>query len=247
MPIFRILLILLTLATPAMAQDGAKSTADAQAATKAFRAYIDGLKKDERPDPNKPEVAALLARIFDVNALNALPPATADDLAWLPDWMQTANAANKLLLFYGATLEPQPDMEKIGRNMLEYEDQYARITNFLLRAQAREALSMNMFMVGLTPDKRTKIREDGYNGARHGAAEMVIGAIGAVILNAKKPENVRLVSGAIRDTREVWAGFFLPDDRARFLKMLDDLPKRVTDDKAREDLVALQAALKDVK
>lgn len=247
MLIFRVLVLCLAFASPAFAQDGAKLTATAQEANKAFHAYIDCLKKDQRPDPNKPEVTALLARIFDVDALNALPPAKPDDLAWMPDWMQTANDANKALLFYGAMSGPQPDMEKIGLNMVAYEDQYARIMNFLIRAQAREALAMNMFMVGLAPDKRTKIREDGYTNARHGASEMVIGAIGAVILNAKKPENIRLVSGAIRDTREVWVGFFLPQDRERYLKMLDDLPKRVTDDKAREDLTALQTALRDGK
>ena len=203
MPFVRIFLLCLALASPALAQDGAKITADAQAATKQFRAYIDGLKKDERPDPNKPEVAALLARIFDADALNALPPAKPDDLAWMPDWMQAANDANKALLFYGAMSGSQPDMEKIGLNMVAYEDQYAKIMNFLIRGQAREALAMNMFMVGLTPDRRTKIREDGYTNARHGSAEMILGAIGAVILNAKKVENVRLVSGAIRDTREV--------------------------------------------
>ncbi|MEW6769135.1 MAG: hypothetical protein AB1342_13990 [Pseudomonadota bacterium] len=247
MTIFRILVLCLAFTSPALAQDGAKITASAQEASKAFHAYIDGLKKDQRPDPYKPEVAALLARIFDADALNALPPAKPDDLAWMPDWMQTANDANKTLLFFGAMSGPQPDMEKIGRNMAEYEDQYAKIMNFLIRAQAREALAMNMFMVGLAPADRTKIREDGYTNARHGASEMIIGAIGAVILNAKKPENIRLVSGAIRDTREVWVGFFLPQDRERYLKMLDDLPKRVSDDKAREDLVALQTALKDGK
>jgi hypothetical protein len=37
---------------------------------------------------------------------------------------------------------------------------------------------------------------------------------------------------AIRDTREVWASFFLPQDRARVIELLADLPKRVPDETA---------------
>jgi hypothetical protein len=58
-----------------------------------------------------------------------------------------------------------------------------------------------------------------------------------------KPANARLVSAAIRDTREVWATYFLPQDRARVIEYLADLPKRVGDETARTDLAAFTAAL----
>jgi hypothetical protein len=53
-----------------------------------------------------------------------------------------------------------------------------------------------------------------------GAAEMIGSAIGGVILSGGKPANARLVAAAIRDTREVSASFFLPQDRARLIERL---------------------------
>ena len=67
MPIVRILLVLLALVSPALAQDGARDAAAARDAAQAFRVYVEGVaKKGERPDLTRPEVAALLDRIFDL-------------------------------------------------------------------------------------------------------------------------------------------------------------------------------------
>jgi len=91
MPIVRILLVLLVLlalASPALAQDGAGDAAAAREAAQAFRVYVEGVTKTGgRPDLTRPEVAALLGRVFDLGALNALPPAQANDIVWLLDWM----------------------------------------------------------------------------------------------------------------------------------------------------------------
>jgi hypothetical protein len=43
--------------------------------------------------------------------------------------------------------------------------------------------------------------------------------------------------------REVWANYFLPQDRARVIEQLADLPKQVPDETARIDLAAFTAAL----
>jgi hypothetical protein len=89
MPIVRILLVLLALASPALAQDGARDAAAAREAAQAFRVYVEGVTKmGGRPDLTRPEVAALLGRVFDLGALNALPPAQASDIPWLLDWME---------------------------------------------------------------------------------------------------------------------------------------------------------------
>src|SRR5262245_42223808 len=142
MPIVRILLVLLALVSPALAQDGARDAAAAREAAQAFRVYVEGVtKQGGRPDPTRPEVAPLLGRVFDLGALNALPPAQGSDMDWLLDWMEAAKETNKLLLFYGAKLEPQPDFAAIQRNMTEYEDQYAAALNFMIRLQARQAVT----------------------------------------------------------------------------------------------------------
>ena len=175
MPIIRILLIFLALASPALAQDGARDAAAAREAAQAFRVYVEGVtKQGGRPDLTRPEVAALLGRVFDLDALNALPPAQASDIPWLLDWMEAANAASKLFTRYGSKPGPQPDLAAIQHNMTEYEDQYAAAMNFLIRGQAREAVSSKLFMAGLAPEQRTRVREKGFAGARSSTAEFIL-------------------------------------------------------------------------
>ena len=247
MPIVRIFLVLLALVSPALAQDGAREAAAAREAAQAFRVYVEGVTKTAgRPDLTRPEVAALLGRVFDLDALNALPPAQASDIPWLLDWMEAANATNKLFTRYGSKPGPQPDLEAIQRNMTEYEDQYAAAMNFLIRSQAREAVSMRMFWDGLAPAQRTRIRADGFTGARRGMAEFVLAAICSTVESGGKPANARLVAATIRDTRAVWASNFLPQDRARVIELLADLPKQVPDETARIDLAVFTAALQAV-
>jgi hypothetical protein len=247
MPIVRILMFLLALASPALAQDGARDAAAAREAAQAFRVYVEAVtKKGERPDLTRPEIAALLGRVFDLDALNALPPAQPSDLSWLLDWMDAANATNKLFTRYGSKPGPQPDLAAIERNMIEYEDQYAAAMNFMIRGWAREAVSSKLFMASLAPEQRTRVREEGLAGARSSTAGFILAAICSVIESGGKPANARLVAAAIRDTREVWASFFLPQDRARTIELLADLPKRVPDETARIDLAAFTAALQAV-
>jgi hypothetical protein len=247
MPIVRILLVLLAFASPAPAQDGARDVAAAREAAQAFRVYVEGVTKTgERPDLTRPEIAALLGRVFDLGALDALPPAQANDIVWLPDWIDAANATNKLFSLYGSKPGPQPDLAAIQRNMTEYEDQYAVAVNFLIRGFAREAVSSKLFMAGLAPEQRTRVREKALAGIRSATAEIILDAICSVIESGGKPANARLVAAAIRDTREVWASFFLPQDRARTIELLADLPKRVPDETARIDLAAFTAALQAV-
>jgi hypothetical protein len=129
----------------------------------------------------------------------------------------------------------------IKRNMTEYEDQYAAAINFLIRGFAREAVSSKLFMAGLAPAQRTRVREEGLARLRSSAAEFILEAICSV--GGAKPANARLVAAAIRDTREVWASNFLPQDRARVIEQLADLSKQVPDETARIDLAAFTAAL----
>jgi len=247
MPIVRILMVLLALASPARAADGLLAAAAARDAAQAFRVYVEGVaKKGERPDLTRPEVAALLDRVFDLDALNALPPVQASHIFWLLDWMEAANATHKLLMFYGAKPGSQPDLEAIRRNMTEYGDQYATIVSFLIRVQAREAAASKLFMAGLAPEQRTRVREEGLAGARRSAAQFILSTVCAAIEGASKPDNARLVAAAIRDTREIWASYLLPQDRPRVIEALAGFQKQVTDETARADLAAFTDALQAV-
>jgi hypothetical protein len=141
---------------------------------------------------------------------------------------------------------PQLDLVALQRNMTEYEDQYASAMNFMIRGLARETISSKLFMAGLPPEQRTRIREEGFAGFRRSAAEFVITAICAGVQGASKPDNARLVAAAVRDTRETWASYFFPQDRARTLALLADLPRLVPDETARTDVAEFTAALQAV-
>ena len=243
--IVRTLLVFLALASPALAQDGPRDAGAARDAAQAFRVYVEGVaKKGGRPDLTRPEVAGLLHRVFDLDALAALPPAQANDLPWLLEWEKSANSTNKLIILFGSKPGAEPDWTAIQRNMTEYEDEYAAALNFLIRFQARQAISAELFMASLAPEDRTPVREKGLAGVRSSSAEMILSAICAVVMRDDgKPANARLVAAAIRDTRDVWASFFLPQDRARVVKVLAALPKPVADETARTDIAAFAAAL----
>jgi hypothetical protein len=55
-----------------------------------------------------------------------------------------------------------------------------------------------------------------------------------------------LATAAIRDTREVWASYFPPQDRTRVIEQLAGLSKRVPDETARINLAAFTAPLQSV-
>ncbi len=243
MPIVRTLLLLVALASPALAHDGASDAAAAKEAAQALRVYAEGVaKQGGRPDWARPDVAALLGRVFDLDALAALPPAQANDVSWLLDWMEAANSTNKRIMFYGAKPGLDPDWAALQRNMTEYEDQYAAAVNFLIRFHAREAISLNLFWASLAPEQRTPVREAGLTSARNSAAGFIVSAVCAVVVGGK-PANARLVAAAIRDTRDVWASHFPPQDRARLVKLLAGLPKPPADETARADLAAFTERL----
>jgi hypothetical protein len=247
MPIFRILLVLLAFASPAFAQDGVHELAAARDAAKAFKVYVEGVaKKGERPDLTRPDVAALLGHVFDLDALAALPPPEASDVNWLPDWTDTANQTHKLFTFYGAKPGPQLDLVAVARNMTEYGDQYATAISFMIHGMARQAVAIQLFWNELPPEHRTRIREEGIAGFHKNSALYILSTVCAAIQGASKPANARLVAAALRDTREVWANSLLPQDRARVIAELADLPKWAPDEMARADLATFTAALQAV-
>ncbi|MDH6263735.1 hypothetical protein M2427_007692 [Bradyrhizobium sp. BR13661] len=244
MPIVRILLVLLAFASPAFAQDGIHELNAARDAAKTFKVYVDGVaKKGQRPDLTRPDVAAMLGHIYDLDAFAALPPPEASDMNWLPDWFDAANQTHKLFIFYGVKPGPQPDLGALGRNMMEYGDQYATAITFMIRGLAREAVAIPLFWNDLPPEQRTRIRAEGFAGVRKNSALFILTTVCAAIQGTPKPANARLVAAALRDTRGVWAEFLTPGDRARLVAELADLPRWAPDEIARADLASFTAAL----
>ena len=247
MPFFRSLLLLLALVSPALSQDGPHDAATAQSAAQAFGLYLDGvLKAGGEPDFTKPPAADLFRHIFDVAALKALPPAKADDISWLLQWGAAVDQSYKRIILYG--LQPgQPiDQLVMRRNMSAYEDQYAVAMSFLIRFEARQATTLTLFLNQLPQEQRTPARAAGLQQARSGSAQTITGAITAMT-QGMKPNNARLIAGALRDTRDIWAGYITPDDRTRIAKLIAETPATLKDRETQKNLAVFAGALAAAK
>jgi hypothetical protein len=241
------LLLLAALASPAHCQDGPRDAATAQNAAQAFGIYLDGvLKSGGQPDFAKPPAVDLFGHIFDVAALKALPPAKADDIPWLLQWGAAVDQSYKRIILYG--LQPgQPiDQLVMRRNMSEYQDQCAMAMSFLIRFEARQATALTIFLDQLPAEQRTPTRAAGLQQARSGSAQTITGAITAMT-QGMKPANARLIAATLRDTRDIWAEYIMPDDRARIAKLIAQTPATVRDREAQQNLAAFAGALAAAK
>ena len=246
MAVLRSLLLLAALASPVHAQDGPRDAVAAQNAAQAFGIYLDGvLKSGGEPDLAKPPAAGLLRDIFDVAALKALPPAKPDDIGWLLQWGAAVDDSYRRIILFG--LQPgQVDALVVRRNMTEYQDQCALAMSFLIRFGARQATALTLFLDRLPPEQRTPARAAGLQQARSGAAQTITGAITAMT-QGMKAGNARLIAAALRDTRDVWAGYIIPDDRARIADLIKAAPAAVKDRETQKNLTAFAGALAAAK
>ncbi len=247
MPLLRSLLVLLALVAPARSQDGPRDAATAQNAAQAFGIYLDGaLKAGKQPDFTKPPAVDLFRHIFDVAALKALPPAKADDIPWLLQWGAAVDQSFKRIILFG--LQPgQPfDQLVLQRNMTEYEDQCAMAMDFMIRFEARQATALTLFLEQLPQEQRTPARAAGLQQARMGAAQTIVGAITAIAQDMK-PDNARLITASLRDTRATWATYVMPDDRSKIVNIIGQMPASVKDGEVRKNLAALAGALAATK
>jgi hypothetical protein len=246
-PFIRSLLLLLALVSAARGQDGPHDAATAQNAAQAFGLYLDRvLKSGKQPDFTKPPASDLFRHIFDVAAFKALPPAKADDIPWLLQWGAAVDQSYKRIILFG--LQPgQPfDELVLRRNMAEYEDQCAVAMDFLIRFSARQATALSLFLEQRPQEQRTPTRAAGLQQARSGAAQTIVGAITAVMQDMK-PGNARLITASLRDTRNTWATYVMPDDRTKIVNIIGQMPATMKDGEVRKNLAALAGALAAAK
>jgi hypothetical protein len=253
MSTLRVLLLTLALASPALAQtapsDGPSVAAGARDAAAQLVFYLEKTARaGNQPDFSKAPAADIFGRVFDFNALAALPAPSPSDLPWLIDWGSAANQANKAILFYRITppVDPIADRAWIERNMAELEDPLVLADSFIVRIMAREAQSMFLFMDQLTPEQRTPIREQGLTRALAGMAGTVYTVL-CKLTSGLKPANQRLVGAAIGDTAEVWAKDILPRDRPLIMQEAAKAQIAVEDAAAKKSIAAFSAALAAAK
>ncbi len=247
MRIAKIMLIALALVAPAFAKDAPPPVARAQAAAQVLQRYVDRIDASGGlPDYTRAPAADLFRQVFDLDALTALPAPQAGDLGWMIEWSSTASQVSKMLLFHGMKPGAQPDVAAAERNMDLYEDQYAAAGNFLIRLSAREATAMERFFAGLAPEQRTPVRAAGLARAKGGGAEIIAGML-TVTAGATKPANARLISAALRDTGDVWAGYITSEARARLLDLAARVRQRTKDEEVHRNLASFSSALQAAK
>ena len=248
MALVRALLLLVALASPALAEtpssDGAALAARASDAAKELRTYLADLAKaGGRPDFSKPPASELFGRIFDMNGLAALPPPASNDFSWLLNWSAARGGIIKAILTFGITPPAgASDQAAIERNLVDYEDQQTMATSFLVRVVAREVQSLTLFMAQLPEDQRTPMRQEGFDTVRAGATKVLSGAL-ITLASYLKTANARMLSAAIRDTGEVWVGNIFPKDRSEIMREIATAQREVKDGEAKKNLAALGAAL----
>lgn len=243
MRIPKALLLALALVAPALAQAAPPPAEQAHKAAQALQRYVDGMNAaDAWPDYTRPPASDLFRQVFDVDALKALPPPQANDLPWLLEWAQTASTASKVMLMHGVKPGAHPDLAALARNVERYEDQYCAAADFLIRMGAREMTALTLFVNRLPPEQHTPVRAAGIVKAKDGAAEMIGGFLISAA-NGVKPANARLVSAALRDTRDVWAGFLTAEARPRILALVTQATQRIADEEAKRNLASFAAAL----
>jgi hypothetical protein len=86
------------------------------------------------------------------------------------------------------------------------------------------------------------VREAGLQKARGGAAELICGSIGS-LAQGMRPANSRLMTAAMRDTRDVWARFILPKDRTQIIGLVTKIAGMVKDDETQSNLADFAATL----
>jgi hypothetical protein len=211
------------LVSPALAQtsftDGAALATRAVDAAKELRTHLAELAKaGARPDFSKPPASELFGRIYDMNALAALPPPAPNEISWLLNWSAAGGGIVKAILTFGITPPAGPsDQAAIERNLVDYEDQQAVASSFLIRITAREMQVLSLFMAQLPEDQRTPIRQEGFDTARAGATKVLSGAL-ITLASDLKTANARMLSAAIRDTGDVWVQNLFAKDRPEIMR-----------------------------
>jgi hypothetical protein len=232
----RTLLLLLALLSPAFAQDGPGLAAGAKQSAQALGLYIDSVAKaGGRPAYHAPPASALLQKVFDVDGLAALPATKSSDIGWLRGWSDAVFRAHDKILLFGVETTPTPDQTALRRNLAEYEDELAGAMNFQIRLQARLATATSLFWDQLPPEKRTPERAAGLKNVRAGI-EKILRLNLISIAHGIKPSNARLLSAAIRDTRDVWAAYIPPDERVPIIDQLSLVSGKAGDAEAKKNL-----------
>lgn len=244
-PIVALFIALLT--APAAAQDGQRLSLAAVEAGKTLTLRLADLATAKQPlDIGKPPIAEPFGRIFNTKALLALPTVTGKDVPWLLEWLGATSTAYQQLLFFGS--DPKAPQESVVlANLQRNEKEVSVAMEFLLLLMPRTTNAASAFFETLPESERNSpTRQAGLAQMRTGYMQTVSGATQFIGGNPK-PENVRLVSAALRSTLGDWVKLSSADNRTELLNLLAQARNVNKDAKVQEDLLAVSSALAAVK
>ena len=180
--------VALAICPTVFAADGAQAAAAAKEVAANFKAYLRDLEKSKAlPDYSKPPASEYLKRIFDADALAALPAPKPDDIGWLFHWVESANVSYKALTMFG--LEKGGDIiQAAARNMSRYENEITAATAFVLRLGARTASTAEIRFNSLPSEQRNEVRRDGLEKTRRGLVQTAFGT-SMTMSSGLKPQN----------------------------------------------------------
>jgi len=229
------------------AADGAQAAAAAKEAAAKLQAYLRDLEKSKgQPDYSKPPASEYLKRIFDADALAALAPPKAEDLAWLFDWTEAVGHTFPAMVMFGA--EDQSDAGwrvALARNMRRNHDSFINAMASGLRLCARTANAEALFINSMPPDKRTNAIQTAQKEINLELMNWVMTT--TMFVSDVKPENSRLLAVALRDTVPVWAPIVAPQDRTTILTRLWKARMANKNSGIDDDINAVEVAMKSVK
>jgi hypothetical protein len=236
-----LLLLVAAFNNSALAEDGPKAAAAAKEAAANMQAYLRDLEKSKgQPDYSKPPASEYLKRIFDTDALAALPAPKAEDLDWLLEWVANINQAHTAMILFGA--KDLTDHETLGRNTVDYQDYTFPAAAFRLRLVAR---MVPIYLNSFTPDERIRARTEIEQDVRL-FVQMATSMVGLIRIRVKL-ENVRLTAAALHDTAAVWAPLATQKERAELLTRLETVRTANKDAGIDDDITAISTAIKNVK
>ncbi len=206
-------------APPAFASDGPRSAATAKTSAAALVAYVEtAAKNGEKPDYKREPVANHLKRIFDFDALAALPPEKASDIEWLLDWGDAANESYKILVMRDGA-NKDGGVPAAVRNYMDHENEISYGLAFMLRLQSRMARTGPLFMESLPSEQHTDIRKRGFQGMTRNLVQTVFSTSGTLVSMQLKAGNAGIIAASLRDTANSWLPYTTTDERTKLVEL----------------------------
>lgn len=214
----------------------AEMPVDAQAVADAAYEHIVALAKQTRekgtmPQWSDPAGQAALSKLWDEPAILGKPPYFAKDVPVLLAIAVKEGSVLKSYVLFSAKAGTPPDF---AANSVNYQDEIARASAFMIRVIGAELPAFSDFMINLKPEQVTETRLKGVRQFRLGILQEVSGASAMVRSPELKPENRAAIIAALADSSDALAAASPPADRDAMIRTIAPALPSLTADETTE-------------